>query len=86
MLEIAERDALVAALRQEEDHMKRGTALDGFELQKVHLLPNNGMEITADVNDSVCYVLRVDSRNGRVTVTWDGLCCFDNGNMTTVKP
>jgi len=63
----------------------KGHALDGFQLHPITLRPNNGMEITAYLNDNTCYVLRVDSRCGHVTVTWDGLACFDNGSFSQKK-
>ena len=57
------------------------TALDGFDLHRVTLRPNNGIELSAYLNDSTLYVLRVDSRAGHVMVSWDGLACFDNGTL-----
>ena len=56
-----------------------GTALDGFQLHPVTLRPNNGMEVSAFSDDQTLYVLRVDSRCGRVTVSWDGRTVFDSG-------
>ena len=60
----------------------KGTALDGFQLHPVTLRPNNGMEVSAYADDQTLYVLRVDSRAGRVTVTWDGRTVFDSGIIT----
>ena len=63
----------------------KGTALDGFQLHSVTLRPNNGMEIDAYLTDSVLYVLRVDSRCGHVTVSWDGRTVFDSGVITPLE-
>ena len=60
----------------------KGTALDGFQLHPVTLRPNNGMEVSAYATDSTLYVLRVDSRFGSVTVSWDGRTVFDSGIVT----
>lgn len=61
---------------------RKVTALDGFQLHPVTLRPNNGMEVMAYATDSALYVLRVDSRLGRVTVSWDGRTVFDSGVVT----
>jgi len=62
-----------------------GTAIDGFELHKVQLRPNNGMEIDAWLDDQTLFVLRVDSRAGHVNVSWDGRSVFDSGVITPLS-
>jgi hypothetical protein len=56
-------------------------ALDGFHLSRLTIMPNSGADVEIRISDSVCYVLRVESRGGHASVSWDGLAVFDNGRV-----